>query len=57
MDQQKIQSFQDKFLEFQQNLIETVSSENDEIKVTVNGRMEITDLKMNASQPATELEA
>lgn len=56
MDQQKIQKFQQNFIEFQQNLFETITSENNEIKITINGKVEIIELKINIIMSVNDLE-
>lgn len=51
MDPKKIKEMQEIFLQFQKTISETVSSPNNEICVTFNGNIEITQLVIDKNVP------
>ncbi len=43
-------------LAFQNNLVETTTSDNDIVKVIMNGKMQIVEIKIGKEMPLNELE-
>lgn len=56
MGQEKMQAFQQRLQELQKGISETDKTSDNTIKVSMNGKMEITELKIDELVTAKELE-
>ena len=56
MNIESIQKMQQQLLAFQNNLVETTTSDNDIVKVIMNGKMQIVEIKIGKEMPLNELE-
>lgn len=55
MNPQEIKEMQNKFLQYQQSIIEKVTSANNEVGVTMNGSVEVTEIDYNENLSKSEL--
>lgn len=56
MEQEKIQAFQQRLQELQQGISETATSLDNKVTISMNGKIEITELKIDELLPTKELE-
>lgn len=55
MDNTKLQEIQKKLIDFQTNFTDTITSEDGKITSTINGKMEIIDIKINGNDGLNEV--
>ena len=56
MEQEKLQDLHLRILELQANISETITSLDNKVVVTINGKVEVTELKIDQSLSSKELE-